>query len=82
MQVVFRVSFFVGNPVLVYLYYFVKKTYSITHHCDLKPKANNKCFVVLKCTCKVLQKSIIVSKNGKIKAQGVATPQSRPCLIN
>ena len=32
----------------------------------LKTKANNKCFIVLKCTCKGLQKSISELSSGKI----------------
>ena len=48
----------------------------------LKTKAKNKCFIVLNCTYKGLQKSIRELERGKIKAQGVATLKSRPCLKN
>ena len=45
----------------------------------LNSKAKNKCFMMLKFTCKGLQKSM-KKLSGKIKAQAVATLQSRPCL--
>ena len=47
----------------------------------LKTKANNKCSVVLNVHVKGYRKAQ-VSKSCKIKAQGVGTLQSQPCLKN